>query len=61
LGLEEGLLKRVLSGLSKRSYLAAYVDPWPTDDPSSFVQALAKALSEAGATRSEKAFETAKI
>ncbi|HLE56449.1 MAG TPA: ATP-binding protein [Rhodothermia bacterium] len=54
------LIRRVLSGLSKRSYLAVYVDLWPTDDASSFAQALAKALSEAGATRAEKAFETAK-
>lgn len=54
------LVMKMLAGLSKRSYLAAYVDLWPTDDASSFVAALAKSLSEAGATRAEKAFETAK-
>lgn len=54
------LVMKVLSGLSRRTYLSAYVDLWPTDDASSFAAALAKALSEAGVSRAEKAFETAK-
>ncbi|HUF11391.1 MAG TPA: hypothetical protein VMO47_18865, partial [Rhodothermales bacterium] len=54
------LVMKMLSGLSRKSFLSAYVDLWPTDDASSFVGALAKSLSEAGASRAEKAFETAK-
>lgn len=54
------LVTRVLEGLSKRSFLTAYVDLWPTDGTSSFVGALAKSLSEAGTTKAERAFDTAK-
>jgi AAA+ ATPase superfamily predicted ATPase len=54
------LIRRVLSTLSTRTYLPVYIDLWPTDGTTMFVTAMAKALTEAAATRTEKLLETSR-
>ncbi|MEZ4697328.1 MAG: ATP-binding protein [Rhodothermales bacterium] len=54
------LIKRVLADLPRSEYLPIYIDLWPTDGQPSFVTTVAKALTEAAASRSEKMLETAR-
>src|SRR5688500_8830154 len=54
------LLRLVLNRLPIRSYLAAYVDHWPTDGEESFVTAVARGLSEAMGPSPDKVLEAAR-
>lgn len=52
------LVQNVISKLPKKQTLAAYVDLWPTDDQSSFVTALAKAIASSMTSSAEKLLQT---
>ena len=54
------LVKRVLGGLDPERHVPVYVDLWPTDGTEAFVEATAKALATAAATRTEKLLEASK-
>ena len=54
------LITHVLSGLPKKDYLPIYIDLWPTDGTGAFVRTVAKAITEAAASRADKLAETAK-
>ena len=52
------LVKRVIDDLPSDEYLPVYVDLWATHDASSLAQALAQAVTEAAASRTEQMLET---
>ena len=54
------LVQRVLDTLPKKDYLPIYIDLYPTDGTGAFVRTVAKALTEAAASRADKLAETAK-
>lgn len=54
------LVKRVLGSLPRDRFVPVYVDLWPTDDEAGFAAALAKALTEAVASSTNKLLATAK-
>jgi hypothetical protein len=54
------LVQSVISKLPKKDVVAAYVDLWPTDDESSFVTVLAKAITSSMSTSAEKLLNTGK-
>ena len=54
------LVQSVISKLPKKDALAAYVDLWPTDDESSFVSVLARAITLSMSTSTEKLLHTGK-
>ena len=54
------LVRSVIAKLPHRDTVSAYVDLWPTDDESSFVTALAKAITSSMTTSVEKLLTTAK-
>lgn len=54
------LIMRLLSSLPKRSYIAAYVDLWPTDSESTFIETFASALTEAASSTPQKMLEFAR-
>src|SRR5437660_10385390 len=52
------LVQSVISRLPKKDALAAYVDLWPTDDESSFVGVLARAIALSMSTSTHKLLHT---
>jgi len=54
------LVRNVIAKLPHKDTVSAYVDLWPTDDESSFVTALAKAITSSMTTSVEKLLTTAK-
>ena len=54
------LVRRVLAALDPDRFLPVYVDLWPTDGADAFVEATAKALAAAAATRTDKLLEASK-
>jgi hypothetical protein len=54
------LVRFALDKLSKKQYVSAYVDLWPTDGALSFATVTAKAIAESMSTRVEKILEIAK-
>lgn len=54
------LIHLTLESLSRKRYVAAYVDLWPTDGESSFAMATAKAIAEAASTSVDRVLDTAK-
>jgi len=54
------LIRRVLDGLPKKSFLSIYVDLWATRDAASFARTVARATTEAAASRADKMLETGK-
>ena len=54
------LVRSVIAKLPHKDTVSAYVDLWPTDDESSFVTALAKAITSSMTTSVEKLLTTAK-
>jgi hypothetical protein len=54
------LVQAALGKLSRRDFVAAYVDLWPTDSEASFVVALAKAITEAMSSSAGKLLDTAR-
>jgi uncharacterized protein len=54
------LVRAALGKLPRRNFVAAYVDLWPTDSETTFVAAVARALTESMSSSVEKALETAK-
>jgi hypothetical protein len=54
------LVRAALRKLPRKRFISAYVDLWPTDSETTFVTALAKALSESMSSSTEKLLETAK-
>lgn len=54
------LVRLALENLSKKHYVAAYVDLWPTDGEDSFATATARTVSEAASTSVDRALDTAK-
>ncbi len=54
------LIRRVLARLPKKTFLPIYVDLWATSDAASFARTVAKATTEAAATRADKMLETGK-
>jgi AAA+ ATPase superfamily predicted ATPase len=53
------LVRSVIAKLPHKDTVSAYVDLWPTDDESSFVTALAKAITSSMTTSVEKLLTTA--
>jgi AAA+ ATPase superfamily predicted ATPase len=53
------LVKRLLEQLPKKNYIASYVDLWPTDSDSTFIEAFASALTESASTTPQKMLEFA--
>jgi hypothetical protein len=49
------LVRAVLDKLPRRSFLAAYVDLWPTDSEAAFAAALARAITESMSSSADKA------
>lgn len=54
------LVRSVIAKLPHKDTVSAYVDLWPTDDESSFVTTLAKAITSSMTTSVEKLLTTAK-
>ncbi|MGH8100291.1 MAG: ATP-binding protein, partial [Chthoniobacterales bacterium] len=54
------LVRAALRKLPRKNFIAAYVDLWPTDSESSFVAAVARAITESMSSSVEKLMETAK-
>jgi uncharacterized protein len=54
------LVRSVIAKLPHKDTVSAYVDLWPTDEESSFVTALAKAITSSMTTSVEKLLTTAK-
>jgi AAA+ ATPase superfamily predicted ATPase len=54
------LVQSVISRLPKKDALAAYVDLWPTDDESSFVGILARAIALSMSTSTQKLLHTSR-
>ena len=54
------LIRCMLDQLPKKDFLPIYIDLWPTDGVDAFIRTVAKAITEASATRSGKLGETAK-
>lgn len=54
------LILQAMAKLPKKQFLPVYVDLWPTDGGRSFVQTVAKAVTQASATTAEKLLATAK-
>lgn len=54
------LVQTVIAKLPKKDAIAAYVDLWPTDDESSFVTAVAKAITSSMSAPGAKLLETGK-
>lgn len=54
------LIRALLSNLPEEEYVTAYIDLWPTDDPASFAEAMAKATAEAMSTTTETLLENAR-
>ena len=54
------LVRSVIGKLPQKDTVSAYVDLWSTDDESSFVTALAKAITSSMTTSVEKLLTTAK-
>src|SRR5215471_2425343 len=54
------LVRSVITRLPHKDTVSTYVDLWPTDDESSFVTALAKAITSSMTTSVEKLLTTAK-
>jgi len=54
------LVRSVIAKLPHKDTVSAYVDLWPTDDESSFVTALAKAITSSMTTSVEKLLTTAR-
>ena len=54
------LVRAALDKLSRKGYLSAYVDLWPTDSEATFATAVAKAITESMSTSVKKLLETAK-
>ncbi|MEM1096744.1 MAG: ATP-binding protein [Bacteroidota bacterium] len=54
------LVKQVLGRLPADQYVPVYIDLWPTDSTTSFVITMAKALTEAAATRRDRLLDTAR-
>lgn len=54
------LVRSAMGKLPRRGWVSAYVDLWPTDSEETFVAAVAKAITEAMATRVDKILETAR-
>ncbi len=53
------LVRRVLNALPRAEYLTVYIDLWATSGTDSFVEAVAKAVTEAGAGPADKMLKTA--
>ena len=53
------LVQHVISQLPEREYLPVYVDMWPTQDAASLAQVIARAVTEAAASRGERMLELA--
>ena len=54
------LVRAALGKLPKREFISAYVDLWPTDSETTFVAAVAKAITESMSSSTDKLIETAK-
>ncbi len=54
------LVRRVLDGLDPDRFVPVYVDLWPTDGAGAFVEATAKALAAAAATRTDRLLEASR-
>ncbi|NQU11926.1 ATP-binding protein [bacterium] len=54
------LVRSALERLPKKQSVYAYVDLWPTDSESTFVTAMAKAITESMSTSADKLLATAK-
>lgn len=54
------LVRAVLGKLTRKGYVSAYVDLWPTDSEATFVTALAKAITESMSTSVARVLETAR-
>src|SRR5437762_4591364 len=54
------LVQSVISRLPKKDALAAYVDLWPTDDESSFVNVLARGIALSMSTSTQKLLHTSR-
>src|SRR6266576_2926491 len=54
------LVRAALGKLPRREFISAYVDLWPTDSETTFVAAVAKAITESMSSSTEKLIETAK-
>jgi type II secretory pathway predicted ATPase ExeA len=54
------LVRAALHKLPRREFISAYVDLWPTDSETTFVAAVAKAITESMSSSTEKLIETAK-
>ena len=54
------LIRTALDRLPRRKFISAYVDLWPTDSETTFVAAVAKALTESMSSSVNRLIETAK-
>jgi len=54
------LVRAALHKLPRREFISAYVDLWPTDSETTFVAAVAKAITESMSSSTEKLIETAR-
>lgn len=54
------LVRAALDKLSRKNFVSAYVDLWPTDSETTFVAAVARAIAESMSSSVEKTLETAK-
>src|SRR5205814_3539350 len=54
------LFRAALDKLPRREFISAYVDLWTTDRETTFVAAVAKAITESMSSSTEKLIETAK-
>src|ERR1700704_5066499 len=54
------LVRAALHKLPPREFISAYVDLWPTDSETTFVAAVAKAITESMSSSTEKLIETAR-
>ena len=54
------LVRATLDKLPRRNFVSAYVDLWPTDSETTFMAAVARAITESMSSSVEKVLETAK-
>ncbi len=54
------LVKKVLAGLPKKTFLPLYVDIWATHDAASLAATIARAVTEQATSRKEQMLQTAK-
>jgi len=54
------LIKQVIKRLSKKDYIASYIDLWTTDCVDSFITTVAKALTESLGSTADRLLRTAK-